>query len=188
MSAYRLSQRYAKALIDLAKENGKVDEVNKDIRMFVDNCANSRDLMLMLKSPVITTKKKVSALESIYKGKVSDITFGFIKLLAVKGREKYLPEIGDAFIDQYNTLNNITRVKLTTAAALGDAAVSKVSSSLNGDSSVGNVDLSTEVKEDLIGGFVLQYNNKMYDASISKKLKVIRDNIIDESYISKVSK
>jgi F-type H+-transporting ATPase subunit delta len=48
------------------------------------------------------------------------------------------------------------------------------------------VDLKTEVDESLIGGFVLEVEDKLYDASVKKSLNDIKTKLIDYSYTSKV--
>src|ERR1043166_8453777 len=117
----RLATRYAKSLLDIAVERNSLDTVLKDMQLLNAICGKSQEFTVMLRSPVINGDKKISVISEVLKGKgVSELTNAFIKLLVAKGRESVLPEIGGAFITQYNTLKNIRIVKLTTAGVLGD--------------------------------------------------------------------
>ena len=113
-------------------------------------------------------------------------TNGFIKLLVVKGRELNLPEIAGAFIDQYNVLKNIRMVKLTTAAPMATAIKASIEGKIAGYMPKDTVDLKIAVDEELIGGFVLEVEDKLYDASVRKSLNEIRSKIIDTSYVTKI--
>ena len=157
----------------------------EDVKTFKSAVVENRDLYLLLKSPIVNADKKESIIEAIFEGKLDELTFAFMKLLTRKGREQYLPEIADAFVEKYNGIKNITPVVLKTAVKVDDATVKKITEALNVDKSVGDVQLKTEVDESLIGGFVLQYNDKLYDASVIDKLKDLKVKFEDDSYIKK---
>ena len=111
----RLAGRYAKSLIDLAKEQNQLEQVYNDMIFLQSVCKMSREFVVLLKSPVITSDKKVNILNEIGKGRISSLTASFNRLLITKGREPILPEIVNAFVEQYNEFNGIHKVKLTTA-------------------------------------------------------------------------
>jgi F-type H+-transporting ATPase subunit delta len=141
----------------------------------------------MLRSPVISGDKKLSVINLVLKNyEVSELTHAFINLLVTKGRELNLPEIADAFITQYNAMKNIRTVKLTTAAPMSDTVKTSISAKISGYMPADTVDLKTEVNADLIGGFVLEVEDKLYDASVRRSLNDIRAKVIDSSYVSKL--
>ena len=111
----RLATRYAKSLIDLSVERKELDTVFEDMQLLQKICTGNRDFVVVLRSPVIPPDKKIRIVEAVTKGKVSKITDGFIRLLIKKGRESNLPEVINAFIEQYKKFKNIYTVKLTTA-------------------------------------------------------------------------
>ena len=57
MSAQRIASRYARSLIEVAQEKGKLERVLEDIKAF-DALSKVRDFYLLLKSPVIKADKK----------------------------------------------------------------------------------------------------------------------------------
>ena len=61
--SYKLSQRYAKSILGLAIEQGKLDAIHKDVLLLDETISGHRDLALMLKSPVIHADKKINVIE-----------------------------------------------------------------------------------------------------------------------------
>ncbi|HEX3935741.1 MAG TPA: ATP synthase F1 subunit delta, partial [Puia sp.] len=114
------------------------------------------------------------------------ITTAFIKLLLHKERESYLPEIASAFVDQYKTYKGIRTVKLTTAVAVDEdikkAILEKVQTGHNGQ----QIELDTVVREELIGGFILEVSDQMVDASIAYELNNIRKQFQNNDFIYKI--
>jgi F-type H+-transporting ATPase subunit delta len=111
----------------------------------------------------------------------------FLRILLRKGREAQLVEIANEFDLQYRAIKHITTVKLTTAVKLSEEAVkaihAKLMASTNTDQ---NVELTTEVDPDLIGGFVIEFGDKLYDASVAHKLEQMKGNFKGNLYISQI--
>jgi F-type H+-transporting ATPase subunit delta len=181
-----LASRYAKSLMDIAVEQNSVEAVLADLKTLDNVCHQSRDFSVMLRSPIIKADKKMAVFKAIFESHISALTMAFVNLITTKGREEYLQEIVQAFIVQYNEMKHIKVVKLTTAHAVNDkvkeAILSKVATALQGNT----IDLKTEVKPELIGGFVLEVEDKLFDASVRRDLNDIRTTLLDNSYISKM--
>ncbi|MEO8174844.1 MAG: ATP synthase F1 subunit delta [Sediminibacterium sp.] len=170
----RLADRYAKSLIDLATEKGQLEAVYADMKYLQAVCKASKEFVALLKSPVINSDQKNNIVGAVTKGKVSELTTLFNTLLVKKGRESDLPEIAFAFVDQYNALKGIHRVKLTTAVPVSDEVKKSIEGKVKSAQGIGTIELETAVDEKLIGGFVLEFNNNLVDASILRDLKDIK--------------
>jgi F-type H+-transporting ATPase subunit delta len=174
MSVTRIATRYAKSLIDLAVEQGKLEQVSADMNT-LSAAVKNRDLYLFLKSPIIHADKKNAALDALFKGKIDSLTLAYLNLLVNKGREPYLPEIAAEFIAQYKTLKKITTVTVTSAEPLSEAVLNALKAKLlASDITSENLDVVTRVDPELLGGFVLEFDNKRYDASVAHKLDELR--------------
>lgn len=170
----RLAGRYAKSLVDLATERSQLEVVYKDMQYLQAVCNSSREFVNLLRSPIIKADKKESIINAVVKANVSELTTAFTRLLVVKGRESDLPEIASAFIDQYNTLKNISKVKLTTAVPVSEEVKNSIAAKVKADQGLAGVDLETAVDESLIGGFTLEFNNRLLDASVLRDLNDIK--------------
>jgi len=177
MSAQRLAIRYAQSLHDLSLEKGKHDTIHGDMKLLLQTTNESRELSLMLKSPIVRIDKKARVLHQIFDDKVDDITVKFIDIIINKGREDHFVNIAKSFIDLYNQHNKITPVKVTTAVEVNDDTHQRIEQALINQTYIERVEMSTQVKEDIIGGFVLHFDDKLYDASIAHKLNEVKKEL-----------
>jgi len=146
----------------------------------------SREFASLLKSPVIPVETKGKALTAVTKGNLSELTAAFNQLLVSKAREFYLPEIVEAFIDQYNTMKGIHRVKLTTALSLSDEMKTSIINKIKSDTRMEKIELESVVNEELIGGFVLEYNNNLVDASIAHDLRNLKKQFDNNVFVPQI--
>lgn len=182
----RLASRYAKSLIDIAQELNVLEAVLDDMELIQQVCTSSHDFVLMLKSPVVKADKKTAILHSLFQDKIQKVTLGFVDLLVSKGREFHLPEIVDAFTAQYKELKNIRTVNLTTAVAIDENLKKVIFEKVAASVQDGHVELNTLVDEELIGGFTLEIEDKLFDASIRRDLTDIRNQFTKNLYIANI--
>lgn len=183
MSIIRIATRYAKSLIELASEQGKLDQVVQDMDLFRKSL-ESRDLYLMLKSPIIHKSKKSEILKVLFKDRVDPLTLSFFDIIVRKGREEYLPEITENFEAQYKKIKNISTVKLTTASELDPSVLDRITKILeSSDETDQHVEIVTEVNPDLIGGYVIEIGDKQYDASVLNKLEEYKKSFLGNDFV-----
>jgi F-type H+-transporting ATPase subunit delta len=182
----RLAFRYAKSLLDLAIERGQLEEVYADMLWLQSVCKSSREFVTFLKSPIIKNDKKAKILEAVTAGKIGLLTAAFNKLLVTKSRESFLPEMITAFINQYKVEKGIRTVHLTTAHPLNDdvrnAIVDQIKKSLGFE----KIDLEEKVDEEIIGGFRLQVEDQLIDASVAYDLKAIARQFENNDFIYRI--
>lgn len=183
MPDYRVASRYAKSLLDLGIESNIIDTLYEDICNFKEALSN-RDLYLLVKSPIIKADKKTGILKSIFGDSFDKATMSFFDIITRKGRENFLPEITDSFISLYKKYKHITTVNLTTASPITDSALDSIKRALK-ESSVTDqhVEIVTAVDPDLIGGFVIEMDDKLYDASVAHKLDEVKKQFLNNKYI-----
>jgi len=186
MSNTRLATRYAKSLIGLAIERNELEKVFGDMEWLQSLCKGNRDFVNMLRSPVIKSDTKGKIVKAVAQNNIGLLTNSFIQLLINKGRESALPEIAAAFIQQYKEVKKIFTVRLTTAHPLSDDIKKAFVDHIKSTTEMQNIELETIVKEDIIGGFVLQTGDKLVDASVAYDLKEIARQFENNDFIYKV--
>ena len=182
----RLAGRYAKSLIDLAIEKDQLDKVYNDMLFLQNICKGNRDFVNLLKSPIVQTDKKEKIFEAIIKNDVGELMWAFIKLLTAKGREMYLPEIANAFVQQYKDYKDINIVKLITAVPVSDEVKNSFINNIKSALKMEHIELNTEVKEEIIGGFVLEIGDKLIDASIAYDLSTIKKEFESNDFVYRI--
>ena len=174
MSSARIASRYAKSLIELANEEGKLERVHEDVLNF-KAAAGVKDLALLLKSPIIGPEKKKTIFKALFEKAYDPLTYSFLEIILRKGREMYLSEIADEFIEQYKDIKKITTVRLTTASPLSETQMEEMKKKIVASGlTYPNLDLKTQVNPDIIGGFIIEIGDKMYNASVLHQLESMR--------------
>ncbi|HOZ52863.1 MAG TPA: F0F1 ATP synthase subunit delta, partial [Chitinophagaceae bacterium] len=92
-------------------------------------------------------------------------------------------EIATSFISLYKTHNKINDVVLTTSEPLDDVTKASLQAQIAAQFQGMTIDLTTKVDPKLIGGFVLESNNNLFDASILRDLQDIKKQFLKNEYI-----
>ena len=182
MADQQVAARYAKSLLDLAQEQGTVATVKQDMDLLAKTMAENRDLRLMLRNPIIKHDKKLSILNAVFQGKVSELLLRFFQIVTSKNREATLEHIGDEFLKQYNQLMSIQVAEVTSATPLTPAARLDIEEMVKRQTGRMQVTLTEKVDASLIGGFVLRVGDQQIDDSVRGGLRRLRTSLADNTY------
>ncbi len=179
MAGYRVAIRYAKSLLSLAIEKNKVEEVNRDINLFVRLCDENRPLKLFLRNPVIPNHRKTAILKKIFSGKLDSLTMDFIDIVTRKNRENFLIEIAGLFQEKYREYKGIVIARLQTSIAMNKEEKERIVLAINENLGYDKtIELREQINKNLIGGFVLTIGDKQIDDSVQNKLKFFKQKLI----------
>jgi F-type H+-transporting ATPase subunit delta len=182
MNELKIANRYARALFDLSLELNNLEKVRKDIDLIHSVCQASKDFTLMLRSPVIRADKKILVINEIFKSKIEEVSLNFLLIITRNKREILIPEIVIQFVEIYKVHHKIITVGITTAVQLDEGIKSKILTLLEKRANA-KIELNEKVDDELIGGFVLSYEDKQYDASILRQIKNLRREFDINLYI-----
>ena len=182
----RLAGRYAKSLIDLIRDQGQLDPVYNDMQFLHSLMVQSPELVRVLRSPVISGDKKEKILEALGHDKLGAVTKSFTKLIIRKNREEHLPEIITAFISQYKELKDIHVVLLTTAVEVSDEVKNSIMNKIKDGLHFSAVELQAKVDPAIIGGFIIEVDGRLVDASIAYDLGVVKKQFASNDFIYKI--
>ena len=186
MADQRVAARYAKSLLDLGKEMGTLSAVKDDMDLLSKTMADSRELRLLLRNPIVKHDKKLAILKAIFEGKVSDMTLRFFTILTDKNRESAIEGIGPEFLMQYNILRGIQSAEVTSATPLTPAARAEMQALVTRETGLTEVQLTEKVDPELIGGFVLRVGDNQIDDSVRTSLRKLRTSLQENSYQQKL--
>jgi F-type H+-transporting ATPase subunit delta len=182
----RLASRYAKSLLDLAVEQNQLETTLMDVQLLNSVFQQNPEFVMILRSPVIKPEKKGAIINAVIGNRLAPLTKAFLTLLVTKGREANLSEIAFSFIQQYKDMKRIKTVKLTTAAPLNDSVKEAIRKKIVASMPENSVELEESVNEDLIGGFLLEMDDKLFDASIRRDLRDVKAQFDKNIYISQM--
>jgi F-type H+-transporting ATPase subunit delta len=168
-----IAERYAGALFGLAADLHQVEAVYSNATELQQICQENRSFVLMLKSPVINLTKKEKILRELFEKRFHEITIRFLLILVRKRREYLIPEIVTSLALLYKEYRHILPVQLTTAVPPGRDIHRRVEKILK-DHTNWEIELTEQIDPGIIGGFILKWEDKQYDASIRHQLEKLR--------------
>ena len=143
-----------------------------------------------MNNPHVTTDERKKLLLSAAGNESSPVSSEFSKfvdLVIDRKRENYFQSISLVFQDLYRKDNNIIIGKLTTATEVSDQVKEKMKALVAQIANLplgGEVEFLSEVNPNLIGGFQLQVESNLLDASVATQLQEIKKNLIDKAHSS----
>lgn len=174
MNISLVAERYARALLELSIEENVLEEMYQDSLLITRTCESSRELRLLLNSPVISIDKKRTIIREIFEKNVQRITLTYLLIMVRKRREAFIPLIATKLVELYKNYKNILSVQFKSPV-LPDPDIRKRVLDLMAKYSGKEIDLKSEIDESLIGGFVLTWEDKQYDSSIRREIENMRN-------------
>jgi F-type H+-transporting ATPase subunit delta len=174
----RAAHRYAKAILQLAEEEKKIQQLSSDFNELEGMIKKSKDFRLLLSSPVINNEKKKKAINALFENKVDTLTLRFLLLLTAKNREALLPSIIIQYKELLDEKNNIVNAKVTTVVPFTDTQTLELTKKLERITKK-TVRLSFKIDSKLIGGFQVRIQDTIFDGSILQQFKLIKDRFTE---------
>ena len=165
------ARRYAKAVFDLAQEQGQAEEwVSRldQVRALLTD-AGARAVLF---NPAIPSVRRVEVVDELA-GSFGKEAANLAKMVVATGR----PELIDGIVEEYGALADAAagrvRATATTAVELEAGDYERLSKELS-DRLGMDVRLQVRVDPSIIGGMVLQVGDRLVDASVATRLQQLR--------------
>jgi len=173
MRSHRAATRYAKSLIELAKEQKVLDDVYGDMKLFTAVIEQNRVLAVMLKNPIINHDKKRNVLHALFDKRMNKLSLLAFDLITKKNRESILAEISTEFQVQYNAFKGLQIADITTTIELDDELRKKFDELVE-EISGKKASLNEIIDDNIVGGFILNVGDRRLDQSIKTQLNNIK--------------
>ncbi|KQS33649.1 ATP synthase F1 subunit delta [Dyadobacter sp. Leaf189] len=178
MSVSIVASRYAKSLIELAKEQNVLEAVYQDMLLFKDTADKNRGLMLALKSPVVRHEKKSGILKALFESRVNPVSYAIFNIITKKNRESILDEIANEFIKAYNLYQGIQKATVTTTTPLTEELRQQFEEIVK-EKTGRTVQLAEKINPALIGGYILTIEDRQIDASLRSRLNELKLQLVN---------
>ena len=177
MADFRILHRYATSVLETSLEKNNLDIVATDMKLIVQTLEQSRQLQLILESPVVKPELKLKILKEIFDTKISKDSLDFVEFLVSKKRESLLGSICKRFLELRDEHLGIANVFVTTASEFTTEQKTVLQSKLEKilNKKV-QLNFKTEVK--LVGGFIAKVDDTLYDASIKHQLELLKKQFL----------
>ena len=169
----RAAARYAKAVLELSIQKGTKRETFEQMKDVLNTLQGSKELKVMLKSPVVKQADKRAALKQIFSNS-TEVILNLMDMLIDNKRGNLLEAVAENFITQYNTSIGAVEAEVSSAIPLDSILEQKVFDKIKEITGATEVRLINKVDPTIIGGFVLRVGDMQYDASIANNFEQLK--------------
>jgi F-type H+-transporting ATPase subunit delta len=170
-----IAEVYARSLFEVAQERGVVDEVREQLGQFVDALNDNREVSVFFFSPYFSTQEKKQGLERAVTD-AEPIFLNFLEALIERHRVPAIFRIRDRYEQHWDEAHKLLPVEVTSAVELDKSTVDTIGKRI-GEQTGQEVELSSKVDPDILGGIVLRVGNFVLDASIRNRLNQLRKQV-----------
>ena len=171
----RAAIRYARAIYEIADEEKLVEEVFNDMIRISKLNRDSFDFKNLLSNSIIDNIDKKKAILSLIE-KNNSITEKLLDLLIHNKRVAIISDISSSFIQLYNKHNNIKEAVVITASPINKNLENQILSQIKIPEAK-SITLTNLVDSSIIGGFIIRYDGKEYNASIKQNLQNLKTEL-----------
>ena len=173
----RISVRYARALFQLAQEQGCEDAVYDGLTRFAHNYLLAiAQYNEVLSDPIVTASEKVKLMEMTVGEPLHGLLKQFITFVAEQKREDKMFLITMKYMEMYRAKHNIVSTQVTTATELPEATYDRIKGFIR-QSFGAEAELEVHIDPLIIGGFILDIENTRMDASVAGQLNALKNKL-----------
>ncbi|MDD4802739.1 MAG: F0F1 ATP synthase subunit delta [Syntrophomonas sp.] len=171
-----VARRYAEAIFSIAHEADKIDDYQVELGKIVQSIGEIDGLQEYFEHPLVPPKEKKEIAKQLFSAEVSPIILNFLLLVLDKKRQTYLELIYKEYEEMADEYHGIKKAEVISAMPVSDAEVKALAETLS--RSMGKtIQLKLTIDPVLLGGVKIRMGDKIVDASIAKKLEMLKKNL-----------
>jgi F-type H+-transporting ATPase subunit delta len=178
--AQGVARRYARALLDVAQQQGDPESVRRELREATALLAAQKDLRAALEHPALRAEGKRKVVEAVWGRRSMPVMGRLLTLLAERGRMELLPAIEESFSALWNAQRGVVAAEAVSALALDEAQTRAVGEALR-KATGKDVELQTRTDPALLGGILVKMAGRTYDATVRGRLRVLRQRLVGQA-------
>jgi F-type H+-transporting ATPase subunit delta len=170
-----IAQVYARSLFEVASEQDKLDTISEQLGQFADALEQNRDVAVFFFSPYFSVQEKKDGLRRSVEG-ADPVFVNFLEALIERHRMPAIYRIRTEFEVLSDKSKKLLPVQVTSAIELDRQLVQDLGRRI-GEQTGNEIQLSSRVDPEILGGIVLRVGNFILDASIRTRLEQLRREV-----------
>jgi len=167
---------YADALLDVAKAEGVLGEIEDDLFRFARAFEGSDELRMALTDRTLPPARRMAVVEELMRGKALEISAALAAFIAGVGRAHELPAIVDRFIEKAARERDREVAEVRSAIPLDDRQRERLVQALSRATGK-TVELKVVVDPDVLGGLVATVGDTVIDGTVRHRLEQLKERI-----------
>ena len=171
------ARRYARALLDVAVQQGDPEAVRRELREATTLLAAQTELRSALLHPALPAERRTKLVDAVWGGRATKLTARLMALLAERGRIGLLGAIEESFGALWNAHRGAVAAEAVSAVPLEVDQTRALVETLRGATGK-EVELQSTTDPALLGGLVVKMAGRTYDGSVRGRLKAMRERLV----------
>jgi F-type H+-transporting ATPase subunit delta len=167
---------YARALFEVARAEGTIDEVEDELFRFARSFESSDALRNALTDEMVPAGKRQAIVEDLLGGKATPTTTQLVSMVVGSGRGRDLPAIIDKLVARASNAKNLAVAEVRCAVALTDDQQARVKAAL-ANATGKNVNLKVIVDPSILGGIVATVGDTVIDGSVRTRVDQLKSRL-----------
>ena len=167
-------EAYAQALLDIAKAEDHLTEVEDELFRFSRIIAGNDELRMAIANPGLPVDRRAAIVDELLEGRTLAITRAMAAFIVGAGRGHDFPAIVQRFVELSAHTRDKVVAEVRSATPLDDASVQKLADALS--RATGNqVEVKVAVDPSVMGGLVVEMGDTVMDGTVRHRLEQLKE-------------
>jgi F-type H+-transporting ATPase subunit delta len=167
---------YARALFEVARADGTLDEVEDELFRFARSYESSDQLRLALTDERNPVEKRQAIVEDLLDGKATPTTVQLVSMVVGSGRGNDLPAIVDSLVQRASAAKQLDVAEVRTAVALTADQQARLKAALE-NATGKRLNLKTVVDPSVVGGIVATVGDIVIDDTVRTRIDQLKSRL-----------
>ncbi len=167
---------YARALFEVARADGTLDEVEDELFRFARSYESSDELRTALTDERTPVEKRQAIVEDLLDGKATSTTVQLVSMVVGSGRGRDLPAIVDSLVQRASSAKQLDVAEVRTAVALSDDQQARLKAALE-NATGKQLNLKTVVDPTVVGGVVATVGDTVIDDTVRTRIDQLKSRL-----------
>ena len=167
---------YARALFEVARAEGTIDEVEDELFRFARSFESSDALRTTLTDEMIPVAKRQAIVEDLLGGRATPTTTQLISMVVGSGRGRDLPAIIDKLVERASTEKELEVAEVRSAVPLNADQEARLAAAL-ANATGKQVNLKVVVDPSVLGGLVATVGDTVIDGSVRTRIDQLKSRL-----------
>jgi F-type H+-transporting ATPase subunit delta len=167
---------YARALFEVARAEGTLDEVEDELFRFARSYESSDALRNAITDEHLPVEKRQAIVEDLLDGKATATTVQLVSMVVGSGRGRDLPAIVDSLVQRASSAKNLDVAEVRTAVPLTDDQQARLKAALE-NATGKQLNLKTVVDPSVVGGVVATVGDTVIDDTLRTRIEQLKSRL-----------
>ena len=167
---------YARALFEIARAEGTLDEVEDELFRFARTYESNESLRDALTDEMVPAAMRQKIVEDLLGDKTTPTTVQLVSMVVGSGRGRELPAIIDKLVQRASASKNLEVAEVRSAVPLTDDQQDRLKAALT-NATGKQVNLKVIVDSSVLGGIVATVGDTVIDGSVRTRLDQLKSRL-----------